>query len=310
MHGTVLPPLKKGWQATLDLRFQQAGGKTVLASAQHVGPLTVQRPFYPEEETCHLYLLHPPGGIVGGDELTISAHLDPGCHTLITMPGASKFYRSSGAQALLRQQLTLAPQATLEWLPQDAIFFPGANARLFTTFHLCASSRLLAWDLLCLGRPVIGETFSHGTLSNRLEVWVDDEPLLVERLHLQEGELSSVAGRPWVGTLLCYPATDALLDGVRDALAPQKVFPGNQPSNSILIDELTPFNLGMLLAMYEHKIFVQGTIWGINPFDQWGVEYGKVLAKAIEPELNRDQTLHHDSSTNGLIDFYRACQQR
>ena len=99
MHGTVLPPLKKGWQATLDLRFHQAGGKTVLASAQHVGPLTVQRPFYPEEETCHLYLLHPPGGIVGGDELTISAHLAPGCHTLITMPGASKFYRSSGALA-------------------------------------------------------------------------------------------------------------------------------------------------------------------------------------------------------------------
>ncbi|CAJ1293830.1 Urease accessory protein UreD [Klebsiella pneumoniae] len=141
--------------------LQQAGGKAVLASAQHVGPLTVQRPFYPEEETCHLYLLHPPGGIVGGDELTISAHLAPGCHTLITMPGASKFYRSSGAQALVRQQLTLAPQATTEWLPQDAIFFPGANARLFTTFHLCASSRLLAWDLLCLGRPVIGETFSR-----------------------------------------------------------------------------------------------------------------------------------------------------
>ncbi len=68
---------QKGWQATLDLRFHQAGGKTVLASAQHVGPLTVQRPFYPEEETCHLYLLHPPGGIVGGDELTISAQLAP-----------------------------------------------------------------------------------------------------------------------------------------------------------------------------------------------------------------------------------------
>ncbi len=117
------------------------------------------------------------------------------------MPGASKFYRSSGAQALVRQQLTLAPQATLEWLPQDAIFFPGANARLFTTFHLCASSRLLAWDLLCLGRPVIGETFSHGTLSNRLEVWVDDEPLLVERLQLQEE--SSPASPNVPGSALC-----------------------------------------------------------------------------------------------------------
>ncbi|VFT74891.1 urease accessory protein UreD [Klebsiella aerogenes] len=69
------------------------------------------------------------------------------------------------------------PQATLEWLPQDAIFFPGANARLSTTFHLCASSTLLAWDLLCLGRPVIGETFSHGTSATGWEVWVDEIPL-------------------------------------------------------------------------------------------------------------------------------------
>ncbi|MCU7226321.1 urease accessory protein UreD, partial [Acinetobacter bohemicus] len=82
----------------------------------HVGPLTVQRPFYPEDDTCHLYLLHPPGGIVGGDELTIRAALDSGCHTLITMPGASKFYRSSGAQAHLHQRLTLAERSTLEWL--------------------------------------------------------------------------------------------------------------------------------------------------------------------------------------------------
>ena len=86
MHGTVLPQNKKGWQATLDLRFQLLGGKTTLASRRHVGPLTVQRPFYPEEETCHLYLLHPPGGIVGGDELTISATIESDCHTLITMP--------------------------------------------------------------------------------------------------------------------------------------------------------------------------------------------------------------------------------
>ncbi len=233
MHGTVLPPLKKGWQATLDLRFHQAGGKTVLASAQHVGPLTVQRPFYPEEETCHLYLLHPPGGIVGGDELTISAHLAPGCHTLITMPGASKFYRSSGAQALVRQQLTLAPQATLEWLPQDAIFFPGANARLFTTFHLCASSRLLAWDLLCLGRPVIGETFSHGTLSNRLEVWwTMSRATLVERR--QHGRRAlSVAERPWVAAAgSTYPATDACSTGVRDCWRAARSLRRRQPDGA------------------------------------------------------------------------------
>lgn len=95
----------------------------------------------------------------------------------------------------------------------------------------------------------------------------------------------------------------------RDMLAPQKTFPGNQPSNTIALDEITPFNLGMLMAMYEHKIFVQGVIWGINPFDQWGVEYGKVLAKTIEPELNRVETSGHDSSTSALIAYYRECNE-
>ncbi|UOO82041.1 glucose-6-phosphate isomerase [Uruburuella testudinis] len=98
-----------------------------------------------------------------------------------------------------------------------------------------------------------------------------------------------------------------LPEAEREALAPQKTFPGNQPSNTILLDELNPFNLGMLMAMYEHKIFVQGVVWGINPFDQWGVEYGKVLAKTIEPELNRSDISAHDSSTCGLIAYYRRC---
>ncbi len=92
-----------------------------------------------------------------------------------------------------------------------------------------------------------------------------------------------------------------------EALAPHKEFPGNRPSNSILIEEINPFTLGMLIAMYEHKVFAQGVIWGINSFDQWGVEYGKVLAKNIEPELTHEQELNHDASTNGLIAFYRKC---
>ena len=234
MHGTVLPQNKKGWQASLDLQFQFLGGKTTLASRRHVGPLTVQRPFYPEEETCHLYLLHPPGGIVGGDELTISATMDPGCHTLITMPGASKFYRSSGPRACLSQHFYLDEEATLEWLPQDTIIFPGANAALRSVFHLHATSTLLAWELYCLGRPVINETFSHGTLESRLEVWVDGEPRLIERLHLNDGDLSPVAGHPWVGTLLFYPAREAHLDTVRERLAPLENFGGATLTDDLL----------------------------------------------------------------------------
>lgn len=91
-----------------------------------------------------------------------------------------------------------------------------------------------------------------------------------------------------------------------DMLLPQKLFPGNQPSNTLALDRVTPRTLGMLLALYEHRVFVQGVIWGINSFDQWGVEYGKQLARRILPELKApDQALAHDSSTNGLIRHFR-----
>lgn len=224
----------KGWQASLALQFCHTPEKTLLHSARHSGPLTVQRPFYPEGETCHLYLLHPPGGIVGGDTLDISVRLDAKSHALITMPGASKFYRSNGPLACLSQHFYLDEEATLEWLPQDTIIFPGANAALRSVFHLHATSTLLAWELYCLGRPVINETFSHGTLENRLEVWVDGEPRLIERLHLSGGDLTPVADHPWVGTLLFYPAREAHLDTVRERLAPLENFGGATLTDDLL----------------------------------------------------------------------------
>ena len=91
-----------------------------------------------------------------------------------------------------------------------------------------------------------------------------------------------------------------------EELLPHKVFPGNRPSSSIMFDKLTPKTLGSLIALYEHKIFTQGAIWNLNPFDQWGVELGKQLAKKILPELTQKQEVAaHDSSTNGLINYYR-----
>tara|TARA_E500000178_G_scaffold197244_1_gene195296 strand:- start:3640 stop:5256 length:1617 start_codon:yes stop_codon:yes gene_type:complete len=94
-------------------------------------------------------------------------------------------------------------------------------------------------------------------------------------------------------------------EGVEAALVPHKVFEGNRPTNSLLAEKLTPGVLGQLIALYEHKIFVQGIIWDIYSFDQWGVELGKVLAKAILPELQGEAALAHDGSTNALIRFYR-----
>ena len=98
-------------------------------------------------------------------------------------------------------------------------------------------------------------------------------------------------------------ATEVEAEGSREWLVPHRTFPGNRPSNTLLLEELTPAALGRLVALYEHSVFTQGVIWGINSFDQWGVELGKVLAKTILPELNRQSLarLAHDSSTNSLI---------
>ncbi len=107
-------------------------------------------------------------------------------------------------------------------------------------------------------------------------------------------------------------AAELTKSGVTDAkqiamLRPQKRFGGNRPTNSVFFKKLTPKTLGSLIAMYEHKIFVQGVVWNINSFDQWGVELGKALAKAILPELKGDLPVTaHDSSTNGLINWYKA----
>jgi glucose-6-phosphate isomerase len=113
------------------------------------------------------------------------------------------------------------------------------------------------------------------------------------------------------GEALAFGKTEAELraEGVPPALVPHKRFEGNRPSNTLLLDRLTPANLGRLVALYEHSVFTQGAVWQINPFDQWGVELGKVLAKRIAPELGVDAPLAHDSSTNALIRRYRKLRQ-
>jgi glucose-6-phosphate isomerase len=105
-------------------------------------------------------------------------------------------------------------------------------------------------------------------------------------------------------------AEEVAAEGTPAWLVPHRVFEGNRPSNTMLVESLTPATLGKLVALYEHSVFVQGTVWTINSFDQWGVELGKVLAKKVADELSAaDPELTHDSSTNALIRRYRAARQ-
>jgi len=208
-------PDDAGWSAHLQLRFVQRAGTTRLGAWKHFGPLLVQRPFYPEGAPCHVYVLHPPGGIVAGDRLELDIQLETGSHALLTMPGASKFYRSIGPTARLTQRFHLAAGSTLEWLPQDSIFFSGARARLASHFTLEPGARLLAWETLCLGRPVMLERFDQGALDSLLHITLAGETGLHERLRIEGGQLGKLGGHPLLGTFCAAPADQALLEQVR-----------------------------------------------------------------------------------------------
>ncbi len=213
-------PAHSSWQARLELGFRAAGNRTVLAHRRHVGPLMVQRPFYPEGGICHVYLLHPPGGVVGGDTLELQLQAEAGSHALITTPAATKFYRAGPHPfSSLRQQLQVN-DATLEWLPQETIVFDGARARSCTRVDLTGNSQFIGWEIFCLGRPVVQEQFRVGELHQDFLLYRDGRPLLLDRLRLV-GDSPALSAR-WgladaqaMGTMLMYPGGDADLAALR-----------------------------------------------------------------------------------------------
>ena len=220
MPGAAALKMSAGWSAGLRLGFRPSAGKTVLAHRERHGPLAVQRPFYPEGGVCHVYLLHPPGGVVGGDHLQIDAALARHSHALATTPGATKFYRSVGETARQVQYLRVDEGASLEWLPQENIFFQGAQVDLHTRVDLQGNARLALWETHCLGRPVVGEAFDEGSLDMRLEIYRDERPLLLERLRVDARSRlwrSQLNGCAVTATAVFTHATDEHLRIAREA---------------------------------------------------------------------------------------------
>lgn len=211
----------QGWRAGLRLGFRAGPQRTVLTERQRHGPLAVQRPFYPEGGVCHVYLLHPPGGVVGGDILGIDVRLEQDAQALITTPGATKFYRSAGAVARQTQHICVEPGATIEWLPQENIFFPGAEVELDTRVDLQGDARLALWEIQCLGRPAIGEGFDRGHIDSRLSVFRDGQPIILDRLRVEpdnRARLSLMAGMAVGGSLLISHAGAAEIEACRELL--------------------------------------------------------------------------------------------
>ena len=210
---TPAPP-PAHWLAELKLGFTRSDSATVLSERRHRGPLRVQKALYPEgPEVCQVIVLHPPSGIVGGDQLTIAADVGPRASAQLTTPGAGKWYRSAGPEAAQVIDFSLASGAQLEWLPQETIVFDGAIGRLSNRVRLAADSRYLGWEILCLGRRAAGERFARGHLALHTRIDSAGQPIWLERGEIGGDDplLASVAG--WASASVSGSLLATLQDG-------------------------------------------------------------------------------------------------
>jgi urease accessory protein len=213
------------WLAELELWFAPNAGKTRLMRRRHLGPLVVQKPFHPEKDgTCHVYLLHPPGGVAGGDQLDMRFHLAADARAVLTTPGATKFYRSEHGVSTQSTVIDVGAGAICEYLPQETILFDGANAVIDTRVTLAEGATYVGWDFLCLGRPAARERFESGSVAQRMEIIRDGRPIWFERLQLTGGSdlanaTYALAGRPTWGTMIyAGPTAEDAAERVRGAI--------------------------------------------------------------------------------------------
>ncbi|WP_300652489.1 urease accessory protein UreD [Pseudomonas sp.] len=214
------------WHAELQLGYARDGASTRPVLRRHRGPLRVQKHLYGEgPQVCQHIIVHPPGGIAGGDRLDISATVGAGAWAQLTSPGAAKWYRAAGP-AYQTLKLRVEAGATLEWLPQETIVYSAAQAELQTDIELFGDAKLLYWDLVALGRPASGERFDAGHFQARLDIRRDGQLLWHERQRIEgdDGLLDSpigLAGQPVFATLLISGEIDSeLLEQCRNLVTP------------------------------------------------------------------------------------------
>ena len=219
------------WQGSLALAYsvdEVHGQPRTIVRDRHDGPLRVLASLYPEAPgVCHNVLVHPPGGLVGGDVLDIDVALAPAAHALITTPGATRFYRSTGATATQRLHATLAEGARLEWLPLETLAYSGCMAENAMRFTLAPGAEMMGWDVLALGLPASDQAFVRGRFTQSIELpgrWLERGVIDAADTRLLDSPLGwaghRVMGTLWfaAGSALTATRRDALLDAARAAI--------------------------------------------------------------------------------------------
>ena len=191
------------WPATLRLNYQRDGARTVLRH-QHQGPLRVFRSLYPEgSEICHTVIVHPPGGLVGGDDIDIAVDVQADAHALISTPGATRFYASDHAPARQRTHVHVGEGARLEWLPLETIAYSGCRGRNQWHAELAPTAEVIGWDVMALGMQHANRPFVSGWFEQQVSIaglWREQGRIAAEDQRLLHSPLG-LASNNCMGTL-------------------------------------------------------------------------------------------------------------
>ena len=239
-----MPPVIAAWQAHLRLGFTDDAGTTRLTERSHVGPLRVQKPLYPEGgQICHAIIVHPPGGVVGGDELSITAHVQTAAHAFITTPGAAKWYKANGKISKQSVKIQVDAQASMEWLPQETIFFDAAHVQLSQTISLEKEARYIACDILCFGRSASGEIFNTGKITQHTTIRREGKLVWFEQGALDGGSATMRSPLGLNGNTVC-----ATLIAVGKAV-PASVIDALRQEANVVMDGAGSFGVTQLKAV-------------------------------------------------------------
>ena len=214
----LISSARSQWDASLRLVFDRIDGQTKLSERAHKGPLYVQKPFYPEgKEHPHVYILHPPGGIVSGDCLEVDIEVSKGASGLVTTPGATRFYRARENNGVQTQdtQIIVREGASFEWFPMETIIFNKANVRISTTIDLEEGGNFIGWEISCFGRPASSDLFTEGAFYQNYFLRINGQPQFVDHLSIEGGlesvlsDCSGFRGNTVSGFILIGPFLDS-----------------------------------------------------------------------------------------------------
>jgi urease accessory protein len=266
------------WHAQFALDYSVESERTV-ARHTHSGPLRVLQSLYPEGDSiCHNVLVHPPGGLVGGDTLDIRVHAQSGSHGLITTPGATRFYRSDGLAAVQRTHIRLDAQAQLEWLPLETICYSACIAENHLTLELAAQAELMAWDITAFGLPHANQPFVLGSAQQHIElpgIWLDRGNICASDTRLFDSPVGMGGFRCMAtlifasGTPLARTRRQLALDSVRTVIGQHALAPTagatSPDAQVVVVRVLAPVVEPVMNLLRELRNTWRAQLWDIAP---------------------------------------------